>query len=101
MANNNGTAPAPLHPDVASKLLDLLSSDDDFRALFQKDAHAALLQAGYEDDGTDAPSGAQCMQLAPGATLASKEQIAADREKLQQSMVVPWSFTGADAIRAR
>ena len=43
MANQKGPPPAPLHPHVVNKLLDLLSTDDDFRDLFQRDAHAALV----------------------------------------------------------
>ena len=100
MPNTKGPRPAPLHRDVADRLLDLLSSDDDFRALFQKDPHAALVQAGYEPVAGE-PSGGECMQLAPGATLASKAQIASDREKLQGLMVVPWSFACADAMSSR
>lgn len=98
MANQKGPAPAPLHPNVARKLLDLLSTDDDFRALFQRDAHAALVKAGYEAPaGTDslkaaASSGGQCMQLAPGTKLASKEQIKTDRAKLEKAMSLIQSF---------
>lgn len=95
MANQKGPAPAPMHPDVANRLLDLLSTDDDFRALFSRDAGAAIAQVGGD------PAGGECMQLASGQTLASKEQIAADRQKLMKVMNVPWSFDGTIDLRAR
>jgi putative modified peptide len=98
MANNKGPGPAPLHPDVANRVLDLLSTDDDFRSLFQRDPHAALVQAGHV--AGDGPSGGECLQLAPGETLASKEQIAQDREKLQRVMGVPFSFSGSGDFRS-
>ena len=62
-----GPAPAPLEPKVAKKLLDLLSTDNEFRRLFKKDAHAALVKAGWKPTAggvsTAAVSGGQCMQL--------------------------------------
>jgi putative modified peptide len=106
MANQKGPPPAPLHPNVARKLLDLLSSDDDFRDLFQRDAHAALVQAGYAAPaGTDpsiasALSGGDCIQLDSGATLASKEQIAQDRTKLERSLSMIQGFDKASDFEA-
>jgi putative modified peptide len=95
MANSKGPPPAPMHPDVANRLLDLLSTDDDFRTLFARDARAAIEQVGGD------AAGGECMQLAEGQALASKEQIAADRQKLMQAMNVPWSFDGATDVSAR
>ena len=101
MANNKGTPPAPLHPQVARKLLDLLSTDDDFRDLFKRDAHAALVQAGYvpphDADPTmlSALSGGDCMQLSSSDTLASKEKIAQDRQKLEESLNLVQHFDQA------
>ena len=101
MANNKGTPPAPLHPQVARKLLDLLSTDDDFRNLFKRDAHAALVQAGYvpphDADPTmlSALSGGDCMQLSSSDTLASKEKIAQDRQKLEESLNLVQHFDQA------
>jgi len=40
---------APLDPKVADKLLDLLSTDNEFRRLFKKDPQAALAQAGHPE----------------------------------------------------
>lgn len=42
-----GKKSAPLDPKVADKLLDLLSTDNEFRRLFKKDPLAALSKAGY------------------------------------------------------
>lgn len=42
-----GEKSAPLSPQVANKLLDLLSSDNEFRRLFKKDPVAALAKVGY------------------------------------------------------
>ena len=98
MANQKGPPPAPLHPHVAKKLLDLLSTDDAFRDLFKRDAHAALVQAGYvPPHGSDptqasALSGGACMQLSPSDELASKEAIAQDRVKLERSLATIQGF---------
>ena len=37
----------PLPANIADKMLDRLSNDDDFRAYFQKDARGALSFLGY------------------------------------------------------
>ncbi len=105
MANQKGPSPAPLRPQVVNKLLDLLSSDDDFRDLFQRDAHAALVRAGYEPPADADPaqaavlSGGSCMQLAASDKLASKEKIARDRQKLEHSLSLVQIFERAPAFR--
>lgn len=105
MANQKGPPPAPLHPHVARKLLDLLSSDDDFRDLFQRDAHAALIQAGYQAPegmaSTPENSGGACMQLSGSDRLASKEQISRDRAKLESSLAMIQGFIGFDELKSR
>jgi putative modified peptide len=101
-----GPAPAPLDPKVARKLLDLLSSDNDFRRLFKQDAHAALVKAGYKGSpGADpalasALSGGNCMQLKPGDRIAPKEKIARDRAKLEASLGLPVSFLASAGFKA-
>ncbi len=95
-SNGKGNPPAPLQPQVVNKLLDLLSTDDDFRELFQTDARAALAQVGYtEPAGSDKASAlaggsptsaASCLQLTGGASLASKESIMQERSKLEQTL---------------
>jgi putative modified peptide len=106
MANQKGPPPAPLNPNVARKLLDLLSTDDDFRELFQRDAHAALVQAGYvPPQGSDpaqasALSGGNCLQLSGSDQLASKERIAQDRAKLESLTTQIMNFIGSAAFKA-
>jgi putative modified peptide len=70
---------APLDPQVADRLLDLLSSDDAFRKLFSRDPREALAQVGFVNT-TDLPSPADC-KVWP---LASKSQIAAAREEIKK-----------------
>ena len=76
---------APLDPKVASKLLDKLGTDNEFRRLFKKDPRAALIQAGYKLPKGDAVAAAEldkicaCMavqSIAPKATvLNSRESL--------------------------
>jgi putative modified peptide len=105
-AKGKGPAPAPIDPKVARKLLDLLSTDNDFRRLFKKDAHAALLKAGYRSPaGTDpvqaaAVSGGNCMQLKAGDRIASKAQIIRDRAKLEACLAFPVSFVASAKFKA-
>lgn len=102
---NKGNGPAPLGRNVVKNLLDLLSTDDQFRDLFQRDAQSALVQAGYEApagaESAAATSGAACMQLSSGDSLASKEQIARDRAKLESSLSLVQRFEGAASFKAR
>lgn len=101
-----GPAPAPLQPKVARKLLDLLSTDNEFRRLFKKDAHAALVKAGYRSPpGTDparaaATSGGQCLQLKAGDRIAPKQKIARDRAKLEAALSLPVSFIASAKFKA-
>ena len=44
-----GAKSAPLDPKVADKLLDLLSTDNEFRRLFKKDSQAALAKVGHPE----------------------------------------------------
>lgn len=89
-----GEGPAPLDPKVIQTLLDLLSTDDDFRSLFQKDANAALLQAGHRPPATEGmktglaatASAGNCLQMRATDSLASKEAIARDRAKLESTL---------------
>lgn len=43
-----GKKSAPLDPKVADRLLDLLSTDNEFRRLFKKDPLTALVKVGYK-----------------------------------------------------
>ena len=71
----------PMDPAVVDRLLDGLSGDDDFRALFVKDPRAALEKVGYKA-GADAQL--RCAQV---TTLAPKEEIAKTRQSLARYLV--------------
>jgi len=96
---------------VVNKLLDKLSTDDDFRTLFQADPHAALVEAGWEPTADEAGSsdeelrslsGSSCLAMTDGATLAPKEDITAQRTTLEQSLgSLPFSFIAAKELQAR
>jgi putative modified peptide len=97
MAMKKGPGPTePLDPKVVRNLLDRLSTDDDFRELFKRDAHAALVEAGWTAPESAAKtlapvneaalSGGNCLQLAAGTELASKEKIQRERGKLERTL---------------
>lgn len=96
MATKKGPAPAPLEPKVAKKLLDLLSTDNEFRRLFKKDAHAALVKAGWKapagGESTAAASGGACLQLKAGERIAPKAKIIRERAKLEAAILPPFIF---------
>ena len=62
---------APLDPKVAGKLLDKLSTDNEFRRLFKKDPKAALIEAGYKLPKGDAEASARFEQLCVCARVQS------------------------------
>lgn len=74
-------APPALEPQVANKLLDLLSTDDSFRELFIRDTNAALAIAGYAHSDERLPHPAGCFRP-PSGQLASKAELASARDKL-------------------
>lgn len=77
---------APLDPKVASKLLDKLSTDNEFRRLFKKDPKAALIQAGYKLPKGDVGAAAEldricgCMSV---QGIAPKADVLKAKESLQ------------------
>ena len=79
MAHDDKIPPAGLHPRLVQKLLDNLEGNDAFRALFQESPEKALRSIGYADPW-------DCLQLKSGK-LASPEQIKAQRNKLEETMV--------------
>ncbi len=99
MAMKKGAKPAPLDPKVTKKLLDKLSTDNDFRRLFKKDANAALAQVGYKADA-GASSAGDCMQLQATDSIAPKAKIARDRVKLEGALNLPVSFMCATDFSA-
>lgn len=80
MTTEEKIPPAGLHPQLVKALLDNLENNKAFRATFQESPEQALRSLGYTDPWA-------CMQLSAGATLASPEQIRAQRSKLEDTMV--------------
>lgn len=84
---------SPLDPKVADRLLDLLSTDNDFRRLFKKDPQAALVKAGWMPPKAETPGVSKVRKgppklLPPGTcyavtSIAPKQEIAAARDRLQ------------------
>ena len=75
---------APLDPKVARKLLDKLSTDNEFRRLFKKDPKAALISVGYKeplDDGA-ADKGRWIHDCCTVERIAPKADIIKAREEL-------------------
>ena len=90
MATKKGNGPARLDPKVAKKLLDLLSTDNDFRRLFKSDPAAALVKVGHPKDAALATAG--CCQI---TSIAPKAKIIRERAKLEAAIVLPFGFTFA------
>ncbi len=79
--NENEKGPAPLKPDTAHRLLDLLATDDGFRDLFKNDPKAALVQVGHPPE--DAALLAAQLKV---ETLADKASIAQARDDIHVSL---------------
>jgi putative modified peptide len=77
---NDRIPPAGLHPRLVKKLLDNLESNDDFRRQFEASPEQALRSLGYTDPW-------ECLTLKASTSLASPEQIRAQRNKLEEAMV--------------
>ena len=99
MARKKGPAPAPLEPKAVRKLLGLLSTDNEFRRLFKKDAPAALAKVGYKAPA-DGSAGA-CMQLKSGDRIAPKAEIVRDRDRIEAALGLPMVFIEAKHFKAR
>lgn len=80
------TMPFKLSEDTVDTLLDKLSSDDDFRAQFQKNPRQALAAAGHAParDATVTDGAWACMDV---KQLASKEAIRASRDALRTQLL--------------
>jgi putative modified peptide len=82
--------------DLADKLLDKLSHDDDFRAQFQRDPYAAMESLGYQTDqaqrGVEGADPVVCCAGLAG-NLASKDDIRKARGKLREQLTsVPFHY---------
>lgn len=84
----------PLDSKTADKLLELLSTDDDFRNLFVVDRQAALASIGYPE-----PDNAtiQCTSV---TAIASKEEIAAARQELKHHLTSQLSLSDPHCFEA-
>lgn len=74
-----------LSDETAAKLLDKLASDDDFRALFQKDPRQALTRVGHAPaaDASVKEGIWTCLKV---SNLADKQSLAASRDTLRQQL---------------
>lgn len=70
--------PPALDPKVADKLLDKLSTDNEFRKLFKRDPAAALVKVGHPKEA--AALTGMCCQV---ASIAPKAQIVKARDELK------------------
>jgi putative modified peptide len=82
-----GRTPA-LDAKVADKLLDKLSTDNDFRRLFKKDPAAALVKVGHPKDAAALTGG--CCQL---GSIAPKDQIVKARGELKTMLTAGLGMT--------
>lgn len=80
----------PLDPQVADRLLDMLSSDDKFRALFMSNPRQALLQVGFVNE-TELASPFGCFWGI--SKLASKDAIAAARKDIHGMLTKGLAYT--------
>lgn len=89
---------APLDPKVADKLLDLLSTDNEFRRLFKKDPQAALAKAGHPEAKAAVAALRKGSPLAPSPTplaasccqvqrIAPKTDIRKARDELKAMLL--------------
>ena len=101
-----GSAHLPLDPRVADKLLDLLSTDNEFRRLFKKDPVAALAKVGhvpakellprkgppFTPPGPPAtvPPVLGCMQV---SRIATKAEVQASRDALRNYLTSAGTHT--------
>lgn len=84
------SAHGTLEPEVADRLLELLSSDDDFRQRFQDDPAAALQEIGHAP-AVKAMKGSRPIEGQPyycmtSNKLASKEEIRECRDSLRDHL---------------
>ncbi|MCC5069844.1 NHLP-related RiPP peptide [Xanthomonas campestris pv. raphani] len=77
----NDKRPAPLQPDAAHKLLDLLATDDEFRDLFKNDPKAALIQVGHPAEEAELLAAQLKVE-----TLADKAAIAQARDDIHANL---------------
>jgi putative modified peptide len=89
-------APA-LELNVVNRLLDLLTTDDAFRAIFERDTPAALEFAGYVHVADHVVHPGMCLHT---PHLASKEAIASQRAKLTTTLHAIVNFDAPRELKA-
>ncbi|MEO6172414.1 MAG: NHLP-related RiPP peptide [Arenimonas sp.] len=79
--------PNQISPEIAEKLLDKLSSDDEFRAVFQRSPRIALAYLGDKEasDISDADQSAYAHLRCD--KLASAETIRASRDAMRKDLL--------------
>lgn len=82
----------PLTPQIAERLLHLLSTDDEFRDRFKSDPTTTLMSLGHA-----VSSEAIC---GPVRNLASKDEFANSREELKSCLVRTGIFTRPHCFEA-
>ena len=78
--------PNELSPEIVDKLLDKLSSDDEFRAVFQKSPRIALAYLGHEDASNAGPNDQGAWSGLKCEKLASAEAIKGSRDELHRQL---------------
>jgi putative modified peptide len=89
------TRTSPMDSAVADRLLDLLSTDDDYRARFQANPRIALEEIGYQSPAMSTMAANGAMRIAvPEAlidcrveNLAPKEVISAGRNEIKTMLL--------------
>ena len=83
-----GASTPALDPKVADKLLDKLSTDNEFRRLFKKDPAAALVKVGHPKDSAGLTG--KCCQV---QSIAPKAQIMQSRNELKSMLTATLGMT--------
>ncbi|MFD0739856.1 NHLP-related RiPP peptide [Lysobacter koreensis] len=84
----------PLQPQVADRLLELLSTDNMFRDLFEKDPNAALAMLGHP---ISTESISRC---GPVNRIASKNEFISARDHLKAHITSAGIFTNPHCFEA-
>jgi putative modified peptide len=86
-----------MDPKAADKLLDLLSTDTEFRRLFKQDPNAALVRVGAASAVPPSGAAPACMQV---NSIAPKEEIAKARAELKSHLTSTAGYTTPHCFEA-
>lgn len=98
--NTGAAKSAPLDPKVADKLLDLLSTDNEFRRLFKKDPTVALEQIGHRVPSFGPPPVVPPVMCQSVQRIAPKQEFAAARDQLKAHLISAAIFTNPHCFEA-